>query len=174
MLHGKFHFFIGLSVFLTNYYYRHWLYESVAVTTSLGWPVPMALDLRSDRLRCIQPFKKPLIGSRYFIGPESLFSRLCRGAILMALSFWVVSVFNHLCFSRHCGELPPHTSYSSLSDLDHFKVHTRSAVSVREGQGVVLLCGTPTSSGGEPSPYPALESAFERRVAAREHNPHLE
>uniref|UniRef100_A0A3Q3WSF6 Uncharacterized protein n=1 Tax=Mola mola TaxID=94237 RepID=A0A3Q3WSF6_MOLML len=31
--------------------------------------------------------------------------------------------------------------------LDHFRVHTRSAVSVREGQGVVLLCGTPTSSG---------------------------
>ncbi|XP_014001305.1 contactin-3 [Salmo salar] len=31
--------------------------------------------------------------------------------------------------------------------LDHFKLHTRSAVSVREGQGVVLLCGTPTSSG---------------------------
>ncbi|XP_046896581.1 contactin-3 [Hypomesus transpacificus] len=31
--------------------------------------------------------------------------------------------------------------------LDHFKPHTRSAVSVREGQGVVLLCGTPTSSG---------------------------
>ncbi|KAG7257483.1 LOW QUALITY PROTEIN: hypothetical protein CRUP_024474, partial [Coryphaenoides rupestris] len=31
--------------------------------------------------------------------------------------------------------------------LDHFKVHTRSGVSVREGQGVVLLCGTPTSSG---------------------------
>uniref|UniRef100_A0A8C5D4U5 Contactin-3-like n=1 Tax=Gouania willdenowi TaxID=441366 RepID=A0A8C5D4U5_GOUWI len=31
--------------------------------------------------------------------------------------------------------------------LDHFKVHTRSAVSVREGQGVVLLCGTPTSFG---------------------------
>ncbi|KAK5863406.1 hypothetical protein PBY51_000436 [Eleginops maclovinus] len=31
--------------------------------------------------------------------------------------------------------------------LDHFKVHTRSAVSVREGQGVVLLCGTSTSSG---------------------------
>uniref|UniRef100_A0AAQ5YBA6 Contactin 3a, tandem duplicate 2 n=1 Tax=Amphiprion ocellaris TaxID=80972 RepID=A0AAQ5YBA6_AMPOC len=38
-----------------------------------------------------------------------------------------------------CFFLPP--------DLDHFKVHTRSAVSVREGQGVVLLCGTPTSSG---------------------------
>jgi hypothetical protein len=36
----------------------------------------------------------------------------------------------------------------SLLDLDHFKLHTRSAVSVREGQGVVLLCGTPTSSGG--------------------------
>lgn len=39
--------------------------------------------------------------------------------------------------------------FSFLADLDHFKVHTRSAVSVREGQGVVLLCGTPTSSGGK-------------------------
>ncbi|CAL8254391.1 unnamed protein product [Arctogadus glacialis] len=40
----------------------------------------------------------------------------------------------HLCgFIRHA--------------CDHFKVHTRSGVSVREGQGVVLLCGTPTSSG---------------------------
>lgn len=55
-------------------------------------------------------------------------------------------------------ELPP--PLLPFSDLDHFKVHTRSGVSVREGQGVVLLCGTPTSSGGETSPYPALESAF--------------
>lgn len=49
------------------------------------------------------------------------------------------------------------------SDLDHFKVHTRSAVSVREGQGVVLLCGTPTSSGGElsgPSALTAVEDDF--------------
>lgn len=49
------------------------------------------------------------------------------------------------------------------SDLDHFKVHTRSAVSVREGQGVVLLCGTPTSSGGElsgPSALIAVEDDF--------------
>uniref|UniRef100_A0A3B3VD10 Contactin-3-like n=1 Tax=Poecilia latipinna TaxID=48699 RepID=A0A3B3VD10_9TELE len=36
---------------------------------------------------------------------------------------------------------------ASLQFAYHFKVHTRSAVSVREGQGVVLLCGTPTSSG---------------------------
>lgn len=47
------------------------------------------------------------------------------------------------------------------SDLDHFKVHTRSAVSVREGQGVVLLCGTPTSSGGELSG--ALTARFYQR-----------
>lgn len=49
------------------------------------------------------------------------------------------------------------------SDLDHFKVHTRSAVSVREGQGVVLLCGTPTSSGGElsgPSPCTVIKDDF--------------
>lgn len=46
------------------------------------------------------------------------------------------------------------------SDLDHFKVHTRSAVSVREGQGVVLLCGTPTSSGGEPLSLALIKDDF--------------
>lgn len=35
------------------------------------------------------------------------------------------------------------------SDLDNFKTQTaRSAVNVREGQGVVLLCGPPAHSGG--------------------------
>lgn len=36
------------------------------------------------------------------------------------------------------------------TDLDNFKTQTvRSAVNVREGQGVVLLCGPPVNSGGE-------------------------
>lgn len=36
------------------------------------------------------------------------------------------------------------------SDLDNFKTQTvRSAVNVREGQGVVLLCGPPAHSGGK-------------------------
>lgn len=35
-----------------------------------------------------------------------------------------------------------------LSDLN-LKTQTRSAVSVREGQGVVLLCGTPSYAGGK-------------------------
>ena len=35
-------------------------------------------------------------------------------------------------------------------DLENFKTQTvRSAVNVREGQGVVLLCGPPTHSGGK-------------------------
>lgn len=55
---------------------------------------------------------------------------------------WCVSS----CGDLFCFIFPP-------SDLDHFKVHTRSAVSVREGQGVVLLCGTPTSSGGKLSGF---------------------
>ncbi|KAI4888210.1 hypothetical protein NFI96_002799 [Prochilodus magdalenae] len=36
------------------------------------------------------------------------------------------------------------------ADLDNFKTQPRSAVNVREGQGVVLLCGTPLHSGGPP------------------------
>lgn len=36
------------------------------------------------------------------------------------------------------------------SDLDNFKSQAvRKAVNVREGQGVVLLCGPPVNSGGE-------------------------
>lgn len=34
-------------------------------------------------------------------------------------------------------------------DLENFKTRMRSTVSVREGQGVVLLCGPPPHSGGE-------------------------
>lgn len=36
-----------------------------------------------------------------------------------------------------------------FSDLEDFKTHRRSSVSVREGQGVVLLCGPPPHSGGK-------------------------
>lgn len=35
------------------------------------------------------------------------------------------------------------------ADLENFKTHRRSSVSVREGQGVVLLCGPPPHSGGK-------------------------
>lgn len=37
----------------------------------------------------------------------------------------------------------------SKTDLDNLKTKMRSTVSVREGQGVVLLCGTPPHSGGK-------------------------
>lgn len=39
-------------------------------------------------------------------------------------------------------------SFQNFTDLN-FKTQTRSAVSVREGQGVVLLCGTPIYAGGK-------------------------
>lgn len=38
--------------------------------------------------------------------------------------------------------------FYNITDLN-FKTQMRSAVSVREGQGVVLLCGTPIYAGGE-------------------------
>lgn len=38
---------------------------------------------------------------------------------------------------------------SFLADLENFKTHRRSSVSVRAGQGVVLLCGPPSHSGGK-------------------------
>lgn len=36
-----------------------------------------------------------------------------------------------------------------VTDLEEFKTQRRSPVSVREGQGVVLLCGPPAHMGGE-------------------------
>lgn len=45
-----------------------------------------------------------------------------------------------LCF-HHCA--------SCSTDLEDFKTHRRSPVRVREGQGVVLLCGPPPHSGGK-------------------------
>lgn len=37
----------------------------------------------------------------------------------------------------------------SQTDLENFKTQRRSPVRVREGQGVVLLCGPPPHSGGK-------------------------
>lgn len=38
--------------------------------------------------------------------------------------------------------------FFSFTDLENFKTQRRNAVRVREGQGVVLLCGPPPHSGG--------------------------
>lgn len=49
-----------------------------------------------------------------------------------------------VAFTSHCF------IFHNFADLN-FKTQTRSAVSVREGQGVVLLCGTPIYAGGKTS-----------------------
>lgn len=49
-----------------------------------------------------------------------------------------------VAFTSHCF------IFHNAADLN-FKTQTRSAVSVREGQGVVLLCGTPIYAGGKGS-----------------------
>lgn len=40
-----------------------------------------------------------------------------------------------------------------LTDLGNFSGRTRSAVSVREGQGVVLMCSPPPHSPGTVAPF---------------------
>ncbi|XP_054626908.1 contactin-3-like isoform X2 [Dunckerocampus dactyliophorus] len=57
-----------------------------------------------------------------------------------------VGVYQCMAYNT-VGAILSRRAHLKFAYLDHFKVHTRSAVSVREGQGVVLLCGTPTSSG---------------------------
>lgn len=118
---------------------------------------PMRQKLRLKCLHCVQSFTKPLVCTSLFLpglvsvssgtaqtqfswqfpfGPVSV---SCRELLLSTVPLWYVRSCSDFLFIF----LPP------LADLDHFRVHTRSAVSVREGQGVVLLCGTPTSSGGD-------------------------
>lgn len=43
-----------------------------------------------------------------------------------------------------------------LADLENFKTRVRSTVSVRQGQGMVLLCGPPPHSGGKATASLAL------------------
>lgn len=125
--------------------------SAFAVITSFLWLGSHGIRLKVQK----SAFIKSHSYVQALFWPCVFLCRHCRDAILMTISFWVVSAFNQLCSSRIQDPAviflflsPPHSSHS-LSDLDHFKVHTRSAVSVREGQGVVLLCGTPTSSGGD-------------------------
>lgn len=73
------------------------------------------------------------------------------------LTMWTVWKSDNLISSLVLIVLPFGAAVSFLnlilsdsSDLDNFKTQTvRSAVNVREGQGVVLLCGPPAHSGGK-------------------------
>lgn len=60
---------------------------------------------------------------------------------------------NELCaygFMRRINRLFCSIDFVSwLTDLENFKTQRRSPVRVREGQGVVLLCGPPQHSGGK-------------------------
>lgn len=57
----------------------------------------------------------------------------------------VITSVSSVCFSAFVSLL----SVLCLTDLEDFKTHRRSPVRVREGQGVVLLCGPPPHSGGK-------------------------
>lgn len=71
----------------------------------------------------------------------------------LIVPFLCVSTFvSSVCFSAFVSLL----FALCLTDLEDFKTHRRSPVRVREGQGVVLLCGPPPHSGGK----------LARRVAA--------
>ncbi|XP_063071338.1 contactin-4 [Engraulis encrasicolus] len=57
--------------------------------------------------------------------------------------------------------------------LENFKTHRRNSVSVREGQGVVLLCGPPPHSGGLTfswifNKYPSVVKQDSRRFISQE------
>lgn len=54
-----------------------------------------------------------------------------------------------LCANRVCVEMSSLLFFFFFSDLENFKTQRRNAVRVREGQGVVLLCGPPPHSGGK-------------------------
>lgn len=107
-------------------------------------------------LKCLHCILVSYVQALFYLTPSlSLSLRHCRSAILMTISSWACVSASLKAFTQLRSTLISEIlrwsflSFFFPSDLDHFKVHTRSAVSVREGQGVVLLCGTPTSSGGK-------------------------
>ena len=64
--------------------------------------------------------------------------------------FWLSHCDNVLSINDFACNVIQYVYFYISPDLENFKTQTvRSAVNVREGQGVVLLCGPPTHSGGK-------------------------
>ncbi|MGH0168169.1 UNVERIFIED_CONTAM: hypothetical protein FKN15_053686 [Acipenser sinensis] len=75
--------------------------------------------------------------------------------------------------SNTVGTIVSKEAILQFAYLEHFKTQTRSTVSVREGQGVVLLCGPPPHSGGLMyswifNEYPAFMQQDTRRFVSQE------
>ncbi|XP_024602861.1 contactin-3 isoform X2 [Neophocaena asiaeorientalis asiaeorientalis] len=63
---------------------------------------------------------------------------------------------SYQCFATNSvGTIVSREAKLQFAYLENFKTKTRSTVSVREGQGVVLLCGLPPHSGGN-NPVPQI------------------
>ncbi|KAF7711394.1 hypothetical protein HF521_000405 [Silurus meridionalis] len=78
------------------------------------------------------------------------------------------------CFaSNSFGTIVSRKASLTFAYLENFRTHRRSAVSVREGQGVVLLCGPPPHSGALTfswifNEYPSFVKQDSRRFVSQE------
>uniref|UniRef100_A0AAR2LWV6 Contactin 4 n=1 Tax=Pygocentrus nattereri TaxID=42514 RepID=A0AAR2LWV6_PYGNA len=75
--------------------------------------------------------------------------------------------------SNSFGTIVSREASLTFAYLENFKTHRRSAVSVREGQGVVLLCGPPPHSGALTfswifNEYPSFVKQDVRRFVSQE------
>ncbi|XP_026117606.1 contactin-4-like isoform X1 [Carassius auratus] len=75
--------------------------------------------------------------------------------------------------SNSFGTIVSRESSLTFAYLENFKTHKRSSVSVREGQGVVLLCGPPPHSGALTfswifNEYPSFVKQDSRRFVSQE------
>ncbi|KAF3689443.1 Contactin-4 Brain-derived immunoglobulin superfamily protein 2 [Channa argus] len=75
--------------------------------------------------------------------------------------------------SNSFGTIVSREASLTFAYLENFKTHRRSSVSVREGQGVVLLCGPPPHSGDLSfswifNEYPTFVSQDNRRFISQE------
>uniref|UniRef100_A0A672NJI6 Contactin-3-like n=1 Tax=Sinocyclocheilus grahami TaxID=75366 RepID=A0A672NJI6_SINGR len=75
--------------------------------------------------------------------------------------------------SNSFGTIVSREASLTFAYLENFKIHKRSSVSVREGQGVVLLCGPPPHSGALTfswifNEYPSFVKQDSRRFVSQE------
>ncbi|XP_033293064.1 contactin-3 isoform X2 [Orcinus orca] len=75
---------------------------------------------------------------------------------------------SYQCFATNSvGTIVSREAKLQFAYLENFKTKMRSTVSVREGQGVVLLCGLPPHSGGVMGEYePKIEVQFPETLPA--------
>uniref|UniRef100_G3X2H5 Contactin 4 n=1 Tax=Sarcophilus harrisii TaxID=9305 RepID=G3X2H5_SARHA len=132
---------------------------------------PLDSEEKKVKLNCeVKGNPKPLIrwklnGTDVDIGMDFRYS-VVEGSLLINNPNKTQDAGTYQCIATNSfGTIVSKEAKLQFAYLENFKTRTRSTVSVRQGQGMVLLCGPPPHSGGVMGEYePKIEVQFPETV----------